>query len=451
MKKILQLKLWQQVLVGLFLGVVTGVLLKHYGQGDKAEDLKIFGTVFLSLIKMVIMPLIFFAILSGITSMHGDGNFTRVGLKGFSTYIFTAIFAVFIGITAGLVFQPGKGVELKTLIMQEKAKTVHTLGLSIEELEKREKIENELKAEACASTNKDLRKEYHCPPSAKEFFLNLIPTNPIKAMANDSFLQIIIFSIFTGIVINMIGEKGEPLRNVIFSASSVSFKMIELIIKLAPVGVFGYISWIVGTQGLDILTALTKLILTVLAACVIQYLIFGVMIMVFGKLSPLPFYRKILFTQSIAFSTSSSKATLSTALQQLQTRMGVSKTNSNFLLPLGVCINMDGTAIYLGICALFFSQALGIPLTASDYAMLILTCTFGSIGAAGIPSGSIIFMGMVLSSVGLPIEGIGIILGIDRVLDMVRTTINITGDSAITMIVDRTEGGLDEKVYYADN
>jgi Na+/H+-dicarboxylate symporter len=129
--------------------------------------------------------------------------------------------------------------------------------------------------------------------------------------------------------------------------------------------------------------------------------------------------------------------------------MGVSKTNSNFLLPLGVCINMDGTAIYLGICALFFAQAYGIDLTYQNYLMLVLTCTLGSIGAAGIPSGSIIFMSMVLTSVNLPIEGIGIILGVDRILDMVRTTINITGDSAITLIVDKTEGGLDEKTYYS--
>jgi Na+/H+-dicarboxylate symporter len=173
------------------------------------------------------------------------------------------------------------------------------------------------------------------------------------------------------------------------------------------------------------------------------------MIAFFARISPFPFYRKIFFTQSLAFSTSSSKATLSTAMSQLQQKMGVSKTNSNFLMPLGVCINMDGTAIYLGICALFFAQAYGIDLTYHNYLMLILTCTFGSIGAAGIPSGSIIFMGMVLSSVNLPIEGIGIILGIDRVLDMIRTTINITGDSAITLIVDKSEGGLDKKTYYS--
>jgi Na+/H+-dicarboxylate symporter len=407
------MKLWQQVLIGLALGIVAGVLL-----GEQAAGLKIFGTVFISLIKMVIVPLIFFALLSGITSMNGAGNFTRVGLKGFSAYIFTAIFAVVIGLAAGTIFQPGAGVDLHSMIGSE--------GIA-----------------PIVATK--------APPTISEFLLGLIPTNPINAMATDNFLQIIIFSIFTGIVINMVGEKAKPLKEIIYSASQVTFRMIEIIVKLAPFGVFGFISWIVGTQGLEVLEALGKLVVTVLAACAFQYLIFGVMILVFAKISPLPFYRKILVTQSLAFATSSSKATLSTAMSQLQERMGVSKSNSNFLLPLGVCINMDGTAIYLGICALFFAQAYGIDLTTQNYIMLVLTCTLGSIGAAGIPSGSIIFMGMVLSSVGLPLEGIGIILGVDRVLDMVRTTINITGDSAITLIIDKSEGGLNEKLYHKKN
>ncbi|MDX2083636.1 MAG: dicarboxylate/amino acid:cation symporter [Rickettsiales bacterium] len=404
------MKLWQQVLIGLILGVVTGIVL-----GEKAADLKIFGTVFISLIKMVIVPLIFFALLSGITSMDGQGNFTRVGLKGFSAYILTAIFAVIIGLSAGILFHPGSGVDLHSILSTSTSQT--------------------------AVITKT-------PPTVTEFLLNLIPVNPLNSMVNDNFLQIIVFSIFTGITINLIGDKGKPLREVIYSASQMAFKMIEIIIKLAPLGVFGYISWVVGTQGLEILESLAKLIFVVLCACAFQYLVFGVMILLFAHLSPLPFYRKILFTQSIAFATSSSKATLSTAMSQLQEKLGVSKTNSNFLMPLGVCINMDGTAIYLGICALFFAQAYGIDLTTQNYMMLVLTCTLGSIGAAGIPSGSIIFMSMVLSSVGLPIEGIGIILGVDRILDMVRTTINITGDSAITLIVDKSEGALDEDLYY---
>ena len=405
------MKLWQQVLVGLILGIISGIVL-----GEKAAGLKIFGTIFISLVKMVIVPLIFFALLSGITSINGQGNFTRVGVKGFASYILTAIFAVLIGIAAGTIFKPGAGIDLNGMLSA---------------------TGNSTPAIATAA------------PSISDFLINLIPTNPINAMASDHFLQIIIFSIFTGITINIVGEKANPLKEIIYSMSQVTFKMIETIIKLAPVGVFGFLAWVVGTQGLDIISALLKLISALLAACVVQYIIFGLLILVFGKLSPLPFYKKILFTQSIAFATSSSKATLSTAMTQLQNRMGVSKTNSNFLMPLGVCINMDGTAIYLGICALFFSQAYGIDLSFSNYMMLVLTCTLGSIGAAGIPSGSIIFMGMVLTSVGLPIEGIGIILGVDRILDMVRTTINITGDSAITLIVDKSEGVLDEKIYYS--
>lgn len=405
------MKLWQQVLIGLILGVISGIVL-----GEKAAGLKIFGTVFISLIKMVIVPLIFFALLSGITSMSGDGNFTRVGIKGFAAYILTAVFAVVIGLTAGIIFHPGAGVDLHMIL--------------------------ETSGQVPAIATKT-------PPTISEFLIGLIPTNPINAMASDNFLQIIIFSIFTGITINLVGEKAKAVREVIFSASQVCFRMIEIIIKLAPLGVFGFISWVIGTQGMDILEALAKLIVAVLAACAFQYIVFGFMILVFARISPFPFYRKILLTQSIAFATSSSKATLSTAMSQLQEKMGVSKTNSNFLLPLGVCINMDGTAIYLGICALFFAQAYGIDLTTHNYLMLVLTCTLGSIGAAGIPSGSIIFMGMVLTSVGLPIEGIGLILGVDRILDMVRTTINITGDSAITLIVDKTEGALDEKTYYS--
>jgi Na+/H+-dicarboxylate symporter len=413
------MKLWKQVLIGLALGVIAGITLEK----DVAKELKIFGTIFMNLIKMVIVPLIFFALLSGITSISGEGNFTRVGIKGFSAYILTAVFAVLIGITAGHIMKPGEGINMQELIKQS-------------ETDNKKAFEDTL---SVAKTNK----------TAKDFLIELIPTNPIKAMADDKYLQIIVFTIFLGIVINMVGEKAKPVKEIINASSAIFFRTIEIIIKLAPLGVFGYMAFSIADQGPEILRSLARLIFTVLLACLIQYVIFGFLIAFFGRISPMPFYRKIFFTQSLAFSTSSSKATLPTAMTQLQDRLGVSKTNSNFLMPLGVCINMDGTAIYLGICALFFAQGFGIDLTMQNYMMLILTCTLGSIGAAGIPSGSIIFMSMVLGSIGIPVEGIVVILGVDRVLDMVRTTINITGDSAITLIVDKTEGGLNEKIYYA--
>lgn len=403
----MKLKLWQQVIIGLILGVVAGVFLK-----EQAESLKIFGTLFINLVKMVIIPLVFFALLSGITSMDSGHSATRVGIKGFLIYIATATFAVLIGLVVSTIFKPGLGVDLSGI------------------------------AKVTA--------EHKAAPTATEFLINLIPTNIFNSFATDNFLQIIIFSIFLGIVINMVGAKAKPVKELINSANQIMFKMIELVVKLAPIGVFGFISWMVGTQGLDVLESLGKLVVIVIGACILQYLLFATMIIVFARLSPMPFLKKMTTAQSIAFATSSSKAALGTAITHMHERMGVSKANANFILPLGSSINMDGTAIYLGICAVFFSQAYGIKLEFHDYLMLMLTCTLGSIGAAGIPSGSIIFMGMVLASVGLPIDGIGIILGVDRILDMIRTTVNITGDAAVTLLVDKSEGMLDEKIYYSD-
>lgn len=406
------MKLWQQVVLGMVLGVIAGLVLK-----ENAESLKPLGKLFINLIKMVVVPLIFFALLSGITNMSDGQNLSRMGVKGIIAYLTTAAFAVVIGLAAGTIFQPGVGISL--------------------DLSGADSV-------AASASNHNIAKD-----GVVEMLLGLIPTNIFRAMSEDHFLQIIVFALFTGFTVNSLGDSSKKVKELIQESAKVTFKMIETIVKLAPIGVFGFISWLVGTQGMDVIISLAKLVAAVLAACLFQYVLFGIMIAVFGRLSPFPFYRKILEAQALAFATSSSKATLSTAMRILQDRCGVSKSSTNFLLPLGACINMDGTAIYLGICALFFAQATGHVLDGHDYAMLILTSTLGSIGAAGIPSGSIIFMGMVLSSVGLPIEGIGIILGVDRILDMVRTTINITGDSTITLLVDRSEGTLDEKQYYA--
>jgi Na+/H+-dicarboxylate symporter len=218
-------------------------------------------------------------------------------------------------------------------------------------------------------------------------------------------------------------------------------------VRLSPYGVFALTAWMVGTQGIDILLALLKLVLVVIGALFTQYLLFGLMIIIFGRMSPMPFYKKMLEPQLLAFSTSSSKATLSTAMRVVNEKIGVSKSSTSFVLPLGASINMDGTAIYLGITALFFSQAYNIPLDAHHYFILVLTATLGSIGAAGIPSGSLFMMGMVFTSVGLPLDGIALIAGVDRILDMMRTTVNITGDSVITMLVDKSEATFDRGLY----
>lgn len=417
--KIFGLNQWQQVMVGMILGIISGILVKQYAAAEDipvyAEGFKTVGTIFFNLIKMVVVPLIFFALISGITSMQDPNTFKRIGVKAVSIYFLTSLLAVGMGIFLGQVIQPGVGLEID---MDQLTSSVPDLAKNSSEMD------------------------------MGEFLMHLIPKNFFKAMANDQYLQIVVFSIFMGLVMNIIGDNARGAREVIASFAKVFFKMIELIVRLAPLAIFGFMAWMVAMQGLDVMEQLAVLFGTVVIACISQYVMFGALIVFFGKLSPIPFYKKMKATQIMAFSTSSSKATLSTAMRELQEKCGVSEKSTNFVLPLGACINMDGTAIYLGICAMFFAQVFGIELGWSSYPILILTCTLGSMGAAGIPSGSIIFLGMVLASVGVPIEGIGIILGIDRLLDMMRTTVNITGDSAITLIVDSSEGLLDEEKYY---
>lgn len=407
MKKI---KLWQQVLLGLALGIAVGYFFK-----EKAADLKILGTIFIDLIKMVMVPLVFFALVSGVTSVGQGEKLRRYGAKAIMAYLITSAFAVCIGLAAGTILEPGAGLSLENL------------GLTV------------------TSHIGD-----KAPPSISETLLSIIPTNAVASMANGNILQVIIFAIFTGVCISMMGKKADHVRILCQESAQIMFRMIEAIVRLAPFGVFGFIASTVGTQGLEILSSLAKLIEAVLLACLAQYAIFGIFIFLVARLNPFIFYRKMIPTQMLAFSTSSSKATLSTAMREMNERVGVSDKSTNFVLPLGAAMNMDGTAIYLGICALFFAQALGVPLDGHAYWTIILTSTLASIGAAGIPSGSLIFMGMVLSSVGLPIEGIALIAGVDRILDMFRTTINITGDCAITLMVDKTEGYLDEKLYHSN-
>jgi Na+/H+-dicarboxylate symporter len=418
------MKLWQKVVLALALGVLCGYLLNINGplHIDGKDYLRAyllpFGNTFIDLIKMVVVPLIFFSLISGVTSMTDSGAFKRVGLKAVFSFLCTAAFAVIIGLIFGTVFAPGKGVNLGELLKDSDPSTAKITAA-------------------------------HDAFSLSTLLADIVPNNVISAMStNEHILQVVVFAIFTAMTINILGEKAKIVREFCQSAAQVVFKMIETIMKLSPYGVFAIITALVSAQGLRILQDLAVLTMTVACALFAQYLLFGLMIIVFGRISPIPFYSKMLEAQSFAFSTSSSKATLPTAMRVVNERIGVSKSNSSFVLPLGASINMDGTAIYLGICSLFFAQAYGIQFSLQQYVLLILTATLGSIGAAGIPGGSIIMMGMVFTSVGLPLGGIAVILGIDRILDMLRTTVNITGDSVITLLVDKSEGTFDENVYY---
>jgi len=424
MAKALLGKLWFRVLLGLLLGIAFGFLVGPLtansplgidGKTFLTTYIKPIGTVFINLIKMVIVPLIFFSLVSGIISMTNAEAFKRIGLKAVGAYLMTGAFAVCIGLIFAQVFHPGMGVDLS--VLQSVAGNTH----------------------AAPTPPKDV--------NVIDILVNTIPPNVIKAMAEDNILQVVVFAIFVGVTLNKLGPKVQNLVEWCKSVAFLVFRLIETIVRFSPYGVFALTAWMVGTQGVDILIALFKLVCVVIGALMTQYILFGLMIVIFARLSPLPFYRKMLEPQLLAFSTSSSKATLSTAMRVVNERIGVSKSSTAFVLPLGASINMDGTAIYLGITALFFSQAYGIPLDAHHYFILILTATLGSIGAAGIPSGSLFMMGMVFTSVGLPLDGIALIAGIDRILDMMRTTVNITGDSVITLLVDKSEGTFDRALY----
>lgn len=414
-------KLWFRVLLGLTLGIFFGFTVGPMqdvfgvdGRTFLTQYVKPVGTIFINLIKMVVVPLIFFSLVSGIISMTNAEAFRRIGLKAVCAFLMTGAFAVCIGLAFGTLFHPGVGVDLSAL----------SGGAPVV-------------AQAAG-------KQF----SLIDLIVGMVSTNIFKSMAEDQILQVVVFAIFVGVTLNRLGEKTHNLSELFKSAALLVFKLIETVITFSPYGVFALTSWVVGTQGIDILIALVQLVATVVGALLTQYVLFGIMIIVFGRMSPMPFYRKMAEPQLLAFSTSSSKATLSTAMRVVNENIGVSKSSTSFVLPLGASINMDGTAIYLGICALFFSQAYDIPIDAHHYLILVLTATLGSIGAAGIPGGSLIMMGMVLTSVGLPLEGIALIAGVDRILDMLRTTVNITGDSVITLLVDKSEGTFDEATYH---
>ena len=401
------MQLWKKVLIGLALGVFLGLTLK-----ENVVYLKPFGDLFIRLIKMIIVPLIFFAIVGGITSAQNSKALGRVGIKASIAYLSTTIFAVIIGLSIGSIFEPGSGIILN--FNNELAKPPEGTTIA--------KIMNTI--------------------------LEVVPDNALGAMAQGAVLQVVFFALFTGITINRLEEaSSKKIIGMIQALSNLVFKMVHLIIQLSPIAACALIAWVVGTQGIDILKNLVKLICCAYFAFAIQYLIFGAMIYVCTRLSPKPFFKKSIEYQALAFSTSSSKAALPTTIKVCQDRLGISKFSSSFVLPLGASVNMDGIAIYISICALFFAQATGKVLGFSDYSIIILTGTLGSIGGAGIPGGTIVMLPMVLGAVGLPIEGIALIAGIDRIIDMMRTTISITGDAAVTLCIDHSEGTLDEEKY----
>lgn len=412
------------IIVSIALGIIIGLV-----GGESAKILEIFPKIFLWFIKNLTPFLIFLAVSSGILSIGSLAQLRRLGLKAGGVYIGTAFFAVIIGITSGVLYRPGDGFVVPdatpikdtsfvdTILSSPLLSlVVMTILLSIATLAAKEFYENKLKLEQekISQTDKE---------SAKKD-------------ANITEYSYIITAI-------------NNLISVIIGASKVIFKGIGWIIWLAPFAVLGSMASLFSSpDGFSALFKYGVLLEAFLTSVVCQFIILAIMIYVIGKLNPVPFFKKIWSVMLMAFSTSSSKATLPYAMDIMEERLGASQKGARFILPLGATINMDGTAIYLGLCGVLFAQAYNIDLSVAQYCILAFVCTFGSIGAAGLPAGSLIFMPMVLAAVGIPADGITMIIAIDRILDMVRTMTNITGDCALALALDSSEGNLNRAEYY---
>ncbi|PKF81114.1 dicarboxylate/amino acid:cation symporter [Vibrio sp. vnigr-6D03] len=398
------LSLWKQIVIGMVAGVAVGAIF-----GPSAEVLKPIGTLFINLIKMLIVPLVFCSLIVGITSMKDTNKMGRIGGKAVILYLSTTAIAISIGLALATLLTPGAGINIT--------------------------------ATEAVSAAKD-------SPSLVQTLLNIIPKNPVDALASGNILQIITFAIGLGVSLTLIGEKGEPAIRVFESLAEGMYKLTSLVMKLAPFGIFGLMAWVAGKYGLDVLLPLGKVILAVYIGCIIHVVVFySGLITVVGRLSPIQYLKGIVNPATVAFTTTSSSGTLPATIKSAQEELGVSKSVSSFVLPLGATINMDGTALYQGVCALFIAQAFGVTLETSDYLLIILTSTLASIGTAGVPGAGLIMLSLVLTTVGLPLEGLAIVAGIDRILDMARTSVNVCGDLMVSTLVGKSEGELDEKVY----
>ncbi|WCE28690.1 dicarboxylate/amino acid:cation symporter [Vibrio sp. SCSIO 43137] len=402
-----RLELWKKILIGMILGVIVGTAM-----GPDAEVLKPIGTLFINAIKMLIVPLVFCSLIVGITSMRDTKKMGRIGLKAVLFYLGTTAVAITIGLVLAAVLTPGEGLNM------------------------------------VASNPEAAGKE---APPLVQTLLNMVPKNPVGALAAGNILQIIVFAIGLGISLVLVGEKAEPAIKVFESLAEAMYKLTELVMKLAPFGVFGLMAWVAGKYGMDVLLPLIKVVAVVYLGAIIHVLVFySGLVTTLGGLNPVRYLKGLANPAAVAFTTTSSSGTLPATIKASRQELGVSKSVSSFVLPLGATINMDGTALYQGVCALFIAQAFGVDLATSDYITIILTATFASVGTAGVPGAGLIMLSLVLTTVGLPIEGLAIVAGIDRVLDMARTTVNVCGDMMVSVMVAKSEGELDTSIYNSD-
>ena len=401
MKHIRRISLSVWILTGLVLGILTGLALQKAPWAAETF-LRPIGTLFLNVVKLLIVPLVFSSITVGVCGLGDAKSVGRVGGKTIVFYLLTTALAVTVGLLAANLFPVGRGMGL----------TAPTIPAGEGET-----------------------------PDVISTLLNMVPSNPVTALAEGNMLQIIVAALILGGGILIAGERGEPLFTAMESLADVMYALTGAVMKFAPLAVFALIAPVVAQYGPSVLLDLLGVITLVYGACLVHALVvYSSAVAALGRTGPLRFFKECAPAALFAFSSSSSAATLPFALDAAE-RLGASHPVRSFVLPLGATINMDGTAIYQGVCALFIANAYGIPLSLSQQLTIVLTCTLASIGTAGVPGAGTIMLSMVLTSAGLPVEGVSLVWGVDRVLDMARTTLNVTGDIACSVVVSHTEPG----------
>ncbi|WP_053360690.1 dicarboxylate/amino acid:cation symporter [Bacillus sp. FJAT-27251] len=399
------MKLSTKIIIALIAGAVTGLLINLFLPGIFPQlDQFIFtplGKIFLNLINMLVVPIVFFSIVVGTAGLGDPKKLGRIGLKTVSFFLITTAIAIIIGLSLALIFKPGE------------VGSFNITGLEYEAAK---------------------------APPISETLLNIIPTNPVQAFADGNMLQIIAFSVFVGFALAMLGDRTKGIYNLFEQGNDLMMFLVNLVMKFAPYGTFGLIVSAVGSQGLGAIKAMGLYMSLVLLALLLHGLFtYGTAVAVLAKKNPVWFFKGFAPAMGVAFSTSSSNATLPISMSTAQENLKVPEPVSSFVQPLGATINMDGTAIMQGVATVFIAQVFGVDLTITQLVTVVLTAVLASVGTAGVPGVGLILLAMVLNSVGLPVEGIALIIGIDRLLDMARTAVNITGDAACALIVAETE------------
>ena len=414
-----KISLTSMIFIALIAGAITGMVL-HYLVPDSSVKndvivegvLYVLGQGFIRLMKMLVVPLVFCSLVCGSMAIGDTKKLGNVGGKTLAFYLVTTAVAVAVALGIGTLLRPGIGLDMSKI--QVNASDIETMEST----------------------------------SLVQTILNIIPDNPIKSLASGEMLQIIVFALIIGVILAKLGERAETVSNFISQFNDIMMEMTMMVMSLAPIGVFSLIARTFATIGFSAFVPLAKYMIAVLIALAIQcFGVYQILLKLFTGLNPVKFIRKFFPVMAFAFSTATSNATIPLSIDTLYKKMGVSKKISSFTIPLGATINMDGTSIMQGVAVMFAAQAFGIHLTPMDCVTVIGTATLASIGTAGIPSVGLVTLTMVFNSVGLPVEAIGIIMGIDRILDMARTAVNITGDAVCTTIVACQNGAVDKEVF----